>query len=293
MSYLDPEEDTLTPAQERLLRHTERVYNNFHYPHPKKHTEKTVIPLTFHMSTDNRKELQQPYLISDYFKVDIRKIGEGFIINYSTYQHLCSLIQRRYGKRPLFDQLSCCAISIWTIPEKNCSLYTTIGEYDPQHPPTWELVASFRADDYARQFNISCPYIDSSHQTNTIIFNWGKNNKQTGRPQITTYESKYTYRAGNDKNINLPWVHNPQNYSFYIEGIQDNIAFHVTFLADDTFHDRRSNAYNRRQKSKDQMQKIVHIPRQELGNPGEVGWTIPSQDYIATSEDPLFEALTK
>lgn len=290
MSYLDNEDDYITDTQERQLRHIERVYNNIHYPKPKEITNETIIPLTFHISTDNRKSLNQQFLISDYFKIDIRKIGEGFIINYSTYQHLCSLIKRRYGKRPIFDQLSCCAISIWTIPEKNCSLYTTIGDYDPEHPPSWELVATFRADNYARQYNITCPYIDSNHQTNTVIFNWGKNNKRTGRPQITTYESRYTYRAGNDKNINLPWLQNPQNYSYYIEGIQDNVGFHVTFLADDTYHDRRSKSYHRRQQYNNKTERIVKVPRRLLGNSNEVGYMIPSQEYIETTEDPLLDA---
>lgn len=222
-----------------------------------------------------------PTLENDYIKIDIsRNQTNTFIISSQTNQHLQNLIKSRFGRRPLNHYLISNSITIVPVPNQPCSLYYHSGQYPSDQHPKFHLISSFVAPPYPVKYSVGCPFSDSKIKGNKCIFNWFRNN-EAGQVVPDVVISKYFMP---EKNQSMSWIQPEPFGSFMITGITDAIGFHCSFILNDNYMYRQGPRYTRH-----------HVPRQIIGGnqPGEIGYEIPSQDFIQDNaqEDALLHAL--
>lgn len=294
-------DDPLTEAEEialgqaeRELRIQSRLRAIFQNPLPPRSIIAEYPNLTPHQGNDNIHDVNQYSIISDYFKIDLRRKSDTFFLNSSTYEHVCNLIRLRYGARPKYDQLSCCSITIVPVPKQRVSIYYAWGDY--QNQARFILAGSFVADKYERKLTLSCPFVDSWFETPNIIIPFYKNEKTTGKIKSENIVINFHQGDGKIKNINYPFLTSKQILTYMITGIGDSIGFNVSFLFNPDTPARKTPAYERQWRIKNNLPPSRrNIKRQKtistrLGNPNEVGYLISSEDIPETEGDPLFEA---
>lgn len=275
MSYLDDQE--LTPDEEQAILSAEQSYIQSEL----ESVPRSVVPSFSAGSVNYTGNRFLPTLENDYIKIDIsRNYTHTFVISSQTNEHLQNLIKSRFGKRPLNKYLICNSITIVPCPNQICSLYYHSGRYKSNEHPKFKHIASFLAPSYPVKYSIACPYSDSKFKSNKCIFNW-LSNTELGDITPVTIHSKYTLP---EKNQTMSWIQPDPWGSYMITGITDVIGFHCSFILNDNYTYRQQPRYTR-----------YYVPRQLIGgnNPGEVGYEIPSQEFIQDNaqEDPFLHAL--
>lgn len=303
MSYLTDE--PLTNEEESIISREEHRYNIDHPPL----RSNIKCPYTSNRYIEEIQNMQTyQYLYTDYFKIDIRNNHHSILLNTSLLQRLSQAIKRRCGEYPINGSLICTSIIIKPAPKHYCSIYYQEGFNEPGDKPQFELIGRFKAPDREQLLSVSCPFTDSSVAGNKLIFNWFTSipgQPITPRTIVSDYVLPWS-------NTNLAWLCKQPLGSYYIEGICDFVGFNVTYASenDRVFKYRKGSTYNRRkkidyssgpyitrQKFYDTHSKYskVTIPRQVLGQPGEIQYEIPTQEFYVRNdyqgEDPIFQYL--
>lgn len=243
-------------------------------------------------------------LISIPIKIDLRrKSRNSFIIDMDTYRHILQILESRHGdKTPVNNQFDCLSISIVTLPNTHCCLY-----YRPNDDSSdkFYLIGEIQTQSKSKKFTIPCPYSDSYFNMkqiqpspegySTLYFNW-LYNSSAGRIIPFAYRSRFYIP---DPNGLMPWLSYQMYGSYLITGLTDHITFNITFVLDSRspIIGRRQMAVRRikeiRKQEHQKHRHVDHTPRQMLGDPGEIQYEIPSQEYVYYSdeEDPLLKAL--
>lgn len=300
MSYLT--DDPISKDEEIALANAEFDYMIDNAP-PDKLTN--LPPSVYSISSFNpHVPRYADQLISIPIKIDLRrKPRSSFIIDMETYRHILQVLASRHGdKTPVNDQFNCLSISFVAKPNSNCCLY-----YRPNSDfnSKFYLIGKIKTQSKPKLFTIPCPYTDSyltmkqSHKPpqgySYLYFNW-LYNSSAGRIIPFAYQSKFVLHESNGL---MPWLCSDMYGCFLITGLMEHITFNISFVLDSRSRiegprqmaARKSREVRREQHM--QHRHYGHKPRQTLGEPGEMQYIIPSQDYeyFTDEEDPLIKAL--
>lgn len=289
MSYLS--DAPLSPDEEKYLSRIERFYNYSHRTGAPDSLTRLPVPYTSNHYIDDGGDLNRTHVICDYFKIDIRNKPNGILLNTTLYQKICTLIKRRYGYFPVNGSLKCDSVSFVTIPNHECSIYYQPGNNDADSPEcNFELVGTFVADSKPRKFTVTCPYTDSMFGDRQLYFNWFGNDRQTGRIIPRVIKSSFHLLVANK---NMPFLQAQPYGSIFINGIQDAVGFHVSFIGDYRHSPRTKLAYTRSwrvgQMHASRRHRFHHYVSE--GSRG-VNYELPSEDVSDDSRDQLLEYYT-
>lgn len=279
MSYLNDE--PLSKEEMSFIRRTERYENYQSVPPPLPVLNELKVPYTSNRNFDACDQLPMIHTITDYFKIDIRRKPNAYLLNTTTYHKLMQLIKSRYGMYPHLNLLECSTISIVPCPGGRCSLYYQAGEnISNDSNCNFELVGTFVADGYFKKYCIACPFNDSVYSNKNVYFNWYGNDKKTGKIVPKVNRTDFMFLSSNTC---MPWVSNQLLGSYYIDGICDAIGFYVTFHMPDNTHVRNTPSYRRSFKVKPRRTHLV-------GPPGDVQYEVEELSDYDGPGDPLLDA---
>lgn len=243
-----------------------------------------------------KQEENTPGLHNEMVKVAVPKNKDAFLINGTTYKHIYDKITRLYHNRaPNYGNMVCDTITILTKPNTRCNLYFQSGKNENEDPKCdFYLIGSFISPSDPLTLTVQCPYTDSRQRTNALIFNWFDNDEFSGYviPKIIKSDDFMLPAA----NQTCPFLELTPWGSFYIEGIQDNIEFHMTFQLPPYSYRSHEDFYSNEYIAVRPRKVKKHRHRRVLGEPGEIQWVDPSEDYTdyewPDDFDPIINALT-
>lgn len=242
------------------------------------------------------REVNHDHLHHDMVKVTVSSPANAFLINGTTYQKIYNRLKRWYNKPPINGEMVCNSFTVLTQPNTNCNLYYQAGSNENNDSNcNFTLIGSFVTPDQPINLTVTCPYTDSRQQTNALIFNWYMNDPDTGLIIPTTIISNSFFLP--NSNSTVPFMELCPYGSFYIEGIIDNIQFHVTALFPKNTFRQREDFYSNEGIGVRPKKVRGHKPREILGSPGEIQWIEPSDDFeyyeSRITGDPIYELLDK
>lgn len=261
------------------------------FPQPPQILTRLRVPYTANPSP--YQDVNFPSLHHEMVKIQVPS-SNAFLINGTTYHKIYKRLEKWYKRKPINGDMKCDTITILTKPNTRCNLYYQPGPNQNDDPKcNFKLIDSFISPSDPLTLTVQCPYTDSRQRTNAVLFNWFDNEEFNGYVIPKTIISEFMLPSAN---CTVPFLSFAPWGSFYIEGIQDNIEFHMTFQMPPYSYKNREDWYSNESIVVRPKKVKRHRHKQVLGEPGEIQWIEPSEDYTdyewPDNYDPLIAALT-